>query len=52
VSGRRINLNPDGTFSLRFALPDAAISLPVKAVSADGTDVKNIEISVTRTTVK
>jgi hypothetical protein len=37
VQGRPVRLNPDGTFSLRYALPDGEQVLDVKAVSADGT---------------
>lgn len=35
-----IKLNPDGTFSLRFALPDGLHTIPVRAVS-DGGDSEN-----------
>lgn len=50
VAGRRINLNPDGTFSMRFALPDGVMGLPIKAVSGDETDSREIDIKVTRAT--
>jgi len=50
VSGRKVNLNPDGTFSMRFAFPDGGMELPVKAVSKDETDSREINIKVTRTT--
>jgi len=50
VSGRKVNLNPDGTFSMRFALPDGVVDLPVKALSKDETDSREIDIKVTRTT--
>jgi hypothetical protein len=50
VSGRKVNLNPDGTFSMRFALPDGNMDLPIKALSKDETDSRQIEIKVTRTT--
>ncbi|MHB0997449.1 MAG: DUF4912 domain-containing protein [Elusimicrobiales bacterium] len=50
VSGRKVNLNPDGTFSMRFALPDGLVDLPVKAMSKDETDSREIDIKVTRTT--
>jgi len=50
VSGRRVNLNPDGTFSMRFALPDGAVDLPIKALSKDETDSREIDIKVTRAT--
>jgi len=36
VQGKEVKLRPDGTFSLRFALPDGKIELPVTAVSGDG----------------
>ncbi len=51
VSGRKVALNPDGTFSMRFALPDGNMDLPVKALSKDETDSRQIEIKVTRKTV-
>ncbi|MBI5745361.1 MAG: DUF4912 domain-containing protein [Elusimicrobia bacterium] len=50
VSGRKVNLNPDGTFSMRFALPDGVVDLPVKAMSKDETDTREIDIKVTRAT--
>jgi hypothetical protein len=50
VSGRKVVLNPDGTFSMRFALPDGVVDLPIKAVSKDESDSRQIEIKVTRTT--
>ncbi|PIU19773.1 MAG: hypothetical protein COT18_05705 [Elusimicrobia bacterium CG08_land_8_20_14_0_20_59_10] len=50
VAGRKVNLNPDGTFSMRFALPDGAMDLPVKALSKDETDSREIGIKVTRAT--
>lgn len=50
VSGRKVHLNPDGTFSMRFAFPDGGMDLPVKAVSKDETDSREIAIKVTRTT--
>jgi hypothetical protein len=35
VQGKEIKLRPDGTFSLRFALPDGKQTIPVKATSSD-----------------
>lgn len=52
VSGRKVNLNPDGTFSMRFALPDGNIDLPIKAMSNDERDSRQIEISVARNTAQ
>ena len=42
VQGNPIALNKDGTFSLRFALPDGQQVIPVKAVSEDGVDTREI----------
>ncbi|HOW89031.1 MAG TPA: DUF4912 domain-containing protein [Elusimicrobiales bacterium] len=50
VAGRKVVLNPDGTFSMRFALPDGVVDLPIKAVSKDESDSRQIGIKVTRTT--
>ncbi len=45
-----VRLNPDGTFSLRFALPDGQQVIPVKALSVDGTMEQKITPIVKRTT--
>jgi hypothetical protein len=50
VQGRAINLRPDGTFSLRFALPDGKQVIPVEATSADQEDKRVITPIVTRET--
>jgi len=50
VAGRRVKLNTDGTFSMRFALPDGNTDLPVKAMSKDETESRQVVISVTRMT--
>lgn len=42
VAGRPIRLRPDGTFTLRFALPDGVQELPVEATSADGDETRRI----------
>lgn len=52
VAGKPIDLNPDGTFSLRFALPDGKLELPVKAISGDRVETREIKISVERKTEK
>lgn len=36
VQGHQVKLRPDGTFTLRFALPDGHQNIPVRAVNADG----------------
>lgn len=42
VQGRPVKLNRDGTFSLRFALPDGEQVIPVKGVSADKAEKRTI----------
>ncbi len=42
IQGKEIKLNPDGTFSLRFALPDGEQIIPVKAVNSDGDQEREI----------
>jgi hypothetical protein len=51
VQGQPIKLNKDGTFSLRFALPDGEQVIPVKAVSPDKVEERQITPIVTRKTV-
>jgi ubiquinone/menaquinone biosynthesis C-methylase UbiE len=50
---REINrvLRKDGTFTLRFALPDGKQVIPVEATSNDGVDHRAITPIVTRKTV-
>lgn len=50
VAGRSVKLNPDGTFSMRFALPDGATDLPISAMSKEQTETRQIKISMTRMT--
>ncbi|MCX5680427.1 MAG: DUF4912 domain-containing protein [Candidatus Omnitrophica bacterium] len=50
VQGKEITLRPDGTFSLRFALPDGKQVIPVEAASNDGIDHLKITPIVTRKT--
>lgn len=49
VMGKPVKLNPDGTFSMRFALPIGHYELPVVAVNADGDDTRQITPIVDRT---
>jgi hypothetical protein len=48
VQNKKIRLNRDGTFSLRFALPDGKQVIPVRAESQDGIDVRVITPIVTK----
>jgi len=50
VQGKPIRLRPDGTFTLRYYLPDSKQVIPVKAVSADKIDERVITPIVTRET--
>jgi len=50
VQGREIRLRPDGTFSLRFALPDGKQVIPVQGTSSDGIDTITITPIVTKET--
>ena len=50
VQGKPIQLRPDGTFSMRFSLPDGIQKIPVVATSHDGIDTRRITPIVTRKT--
>jgi hypothetical protein len=50
VQGRPIKLRPDGTFSLRFALPNGKQVIPVKATSSDEIETKTITPIVNKET--
>ena len=50
LQGKEIKLRPDGTFSLRFALPDGKQVLEARAVSGDKLEERIIVPIVERTT--
>jgi hypothetical protein len=50
LQGRPIKLNPDGTFSVRFALPDGQQVIPAVAESKDGLDKRSITSIVAKKT--
>ncbi|MFH1441232.1 MAG: DUF4912 domain-containing protein [Candidatus Omnitrophota bacterium] len=50
VQDKEIKLRPDGTFTLRFALPDGEQVIPVKAVSSDKIEERTITPIVSRQT--
>lgn len=52
VQGQPVVLNPDGTFSIRFALPDGEQVLEVRAWNADGDMEEGITPIVSRSTRK
>lgn len=45
-----IKLRPDGTFTVRFSLPDSRQIIPAVATSADGIEERTIVLSVERNT--
>ena len=50
VQGQPIQLRPDGTFTMRFALPDGTQYIPVTGHSADGVDTITITPIVSKQT--
>lgn len=50
VNDRPVRLNPDGTFSMRFALPDGEHALHVQAVNQDGDMEREVTPVVTKIT--
>jgi hypothetical protein len=50
IQNKPIALRKDGTFTLRFYLPDGRQTIPVKAVSADNKEERNITPIVNRET--
>ncbi len=50
LQGKPLNLRSDGTFSLRFALPDGEQVIPVTATSADKVESRTITPVVNRQT--
>jgi hypothetical protein len=50
VQGEPIRLRPDGTFTMRFSLPDSRQIIPAVAASADGVEERTIVLAVERNT--
>jgi hypothetical protein len=50
VQGHKIDLRTDGTFSLRFALPDGQQVIPIEAVRDDGAERRQITPKIERKT--
>jgi len=50
AQGEPVNLRPDGTFTLRYYLPDGKQVIPVRAVSADKVEERAITPIVSRET--
>lgn len=52
VRGEPVKLNPDGSFSMRFHLPDSTMEMPVEAISADASERIEVKITVIKSTIK
>ncbi len=50
VDGLPVALRPDGSFTLRFALPDGEYALRAEAVSADGAETRRARLEFLRRT--
>ncbi len=50
LQGQPVTLRPDGSFTMRFKLPDARQIIPAMAVSPDGSEVRTIVLAVERNT--
>jgi hypothetical protein len=50
IQGQPIKLRPDGTFSVRMALPDGTQTIPVEATAPDGLETRTLTPTVNRQT--
>jgi len=50
LQGEHVQLRPDGTFTVRFALPDSRQIIPAVAASYDGVEERTIVLAVERNT--
>ncbi len=50
LSGKKLNLRPDGTFTARFSLPEGELKLPVTFISQDRSEAHTVTPKVTRRT--
>ncbi|VTS04294.1 DUF4912 domain-containing protein [Tuwongella immobilis] len=50
LQGEPVKLRPDGTFTMRFRLPDSRQIIPATATSADGIEERTIVLAVERNT--
>lgn len=50
LQGEPIKLRPDGTFTMRFSLPDSRQIIPAVAASADGVEERTIVLAIERNT--
>lgn len=52
IDGRKIQLQPDGTFSYHFKFPDGRSEVPIVAESPDGVERRSATLSFQRQTVR
>ncbi len=50
LAGKAVDTRPDGTFTVRLALPDGPLHIPVRFVSPDGEESHSADVDVTRKT--
>ncbi len=50
IQGEPLKLRPDGTFTMRFRLPDSRQIIPATAASADGVEERTVVLAVERNT--
>jgi len=50
LQGEPVKLRPDGTFTMRFSLPDGRQIIPAIAASADGVEERTVVLAVERNT--
>jgi hypothetical protein len=50
LQGEPLKLRPDGTFTMRFSLPDSRQIIPAVAASADGVEERTIVLAIERNT--
>ena len=50
LQGEPVTLRPDGSFTMRFSLPDSRQIIPAVATSADGVEERTIVLAVERNT--
>ncbi len=50
LQGEPVHLRPDGTFTVRFSLPDSRQIIPAVAASGDGVEERTIVLAVERNT--
>ncbi len=50
LSGKNLDLRPDGTFTVRFGLPEGELKLPVTFISPDQAEVHTVTPNVIRRT--